>query len=422
MSKLFSFNNRNQNKGRSILVISPESNPLNVNNGISLRLYNLLQPLSIYYKMDLLTNTKHITNGPFLKKSFFKSAYGNDRLTNIRNKTTNKKRKLLPNIFPNRFSYHWPKYDPLFHNDINKLLLHRKYDLILCSLSSTYGYYLYDKRSHNVVCDVCDSTARYFYSMYNTCRQPKLKLANLYYIMYAMLWDRKYLSPCSNVIVISEHDRAWLSKSIARTNIHVVPNGVDTDYFSPKIVEPRWDSFTLCFSGVMDYEPNHDAMMHCLNVLWPKLKSIFPNLKLKIVGRDPREPLIRTATAKTDVTVTGEVPDIRSAIKGSAIFLSPMRLGAGTKNKHLEAMAMGIPLITTTEGAKGIEFIPGIHALIADTTKEIISAVSFLQGDQSQWQKLSEQGRTFVMRNHSWESSTETILDIFDRNYHTRMK
>ena len=145
----------------------------------------------------------------------------------------------------------------------------------------------------------------------------------------------------------------------------------------------------------MDYSANVDAAVWFVNDIWPELP---PNsaLTFSIVGRDPK-PEVR-ALAGDRVRVTGTVPDVRPYYAGALAAVVPLRIGSGTRLKILEAMAAGIPVISTRLGAEGLDLEDGTHLLLADSAGEMIAAVSRLAASPELWLRLSRSGREVVSR------------------------
>ena len=144
------------------------------------------------------------------------------------------------------------------------------------------------------------------------------------------------------------------------------PNGVDAQFFSPG--EAPYDADTISFIGRMDYYPNQECMSRFCTQTWPLLQARRPALKLLIVGADPT-PEMRALGKLPGVTVTGSVPDVRPYIRGSALMVAPLAIARGTQNKILEAMAMGVPVVTSTIAAGGVDAIAGDHLLVVRTRR-----------------------------------------------------
>jgi polysaccharide biosynthesis protein PslH len=150
-----------------------------------------------------------------------------------------------------------------------------------------------------------------------------------------------------------------------------------------------YDADTVSFIGRMDYYPNQECMQRFCAQTWPLLKARRPGMKLLIVGADP-SPAIRDLGRLPGVTVTGSVPDVRPYIRGSALMVAPLAIARGTQNKILEAMAMGVPVVTSRAAAGGVDATAPEHFLVADTPAEIADAILHIVGNPAERARLAE--------------------------------
>ncbi len=190
------------------------------------------------------------------------------------------------------------------------------------------------------------------------------------------------------------------------------PNGVDADFFSPS-AEP-YDPETISFIGRMDYYPNQECMTRFCGQVWPRLRSFRPQLKLLIVGADP-SPEIRRLGELPGVTVTGSVPDVRPFVRRSALMVAPLNIARGTQNKILEAMACGVPVVTSKVAAGGVDAESVKHFLVAETTDDYAAAILKLLDDRAERQRLAVAGRQRMLSNHAWPHSMTRLDGIIDR-------
>lgn len=190
------------------------------------------------------------------------------------------------------------------------------------------------------------------------------------------------------------------------------PNGVDADFFSP--TDGRYDAETISFIGRMDYYPNQECMTRFCREVWPLLKSSRPAMKLSIVGADP-SPAIRDLGRLPGVTVTGSVPDVRPHIRASALMVAPLAIARGTQNKILEAMAMGVPVVTSSAAAGGVDAEPERHFLVADTAADIAAAVLRVVDNADERARLAAAGRERMLSNHAWPRSMARLDQIIAR-------
>jgi sugar transferase (PEP-CTERM/EpsH1 system associated) len=141
------------------------------------------------------------------------------------------------------------------------------------------------------------------------------------------------------------------------------PNGVDSEYFAP---DPApHDPDTVSFVGRMDYYPNQQCMLDFCAATWPLIRERRRNAKLLVVGADP-SPAIRKLAELPGIEVTGSVPDVRPFVRRSAVMVAPLNIARGTQNKILEAMAMGVPVVTSEIAAGGVDAVAGEHLLVAE--------------------------------------------------------
>jgi sugar transferase (PEP-CTERM/EpsH1 system associated) len=190
------------------------------------------------------------------------------------------------------------------------------------------------------------------------------------------------------------------------------PNGVDAGYFKPS--EEPYDADTISFIGRMDYYPNQEGMSRFCSQTWPLLKAKRPALKLLIVGADP-SPEMRKLGELPGVTVTGSVPDVRPYILGSALMVAPLNIARGTQNKILEAMAMGVPVVTSSIAAGGVDAQAPEHFLVADSPADTCAAILRVLEQPGERQRLSTAGRERMLSHHAWPHSMQRLDRIIER-------
>ncbi len=190
------------------------------------------------------------------------------------------------------------------------------------------------------------------------------------------------------------------------------PNGVDSDYFSPS--SDAYDPNTISFVGRMDYFPNQECMFQFCSGIWPALRQRRPALKLTIVGADP-SPAVQRLGKLPGVTVTGSVPDVRPYVRKSALMVAPLNIARGTQNKILEAMAMGVPVVSSSVAAGGVDAVSGEHFLVATSTQEYVSAILRILEDPRERARLASAGRARMLSHHAWPASMRKLDEIIAR-------
>ena len=137
-------------------------------------------------------------------------------------------------------------------------------------------------------------------------------------------------------------------------------------------------------------------------------------MKLLIVGADP-SPEMRKLGDLPGVTVTGSVPDVRPFIRKSALMVAPLNIARGTQNKILEAMAMGVPVVTSTIAAGGVDAESVTHFLVADTPQAYAQAILRIVDSPAERNRLAVAGRQRMLSHHAWPRSMERLEGIIDR-------
>lgn len=201
-------------------------------------------------------------------------------------------------------------------------------------------------------------------------------------------------------ITVSEDDKLMLKKISPHSRIEVVENGVDVNFFKQK--DNHNNTNRLIFAGRMDQYSNVDAIMEFCRNVWPLVKEKFPKMRFSIIGNNPPQKLLDMARNDERIEVLGYVDDVRPYFAGASISICPIRDGGGTRLKILDAMAMGMPIISTTIGCEGIDVSPGKDVLIANTPEEYVNSISKLNNDDFLRENLSNYARIKVENKYSW--------------------
>ena len=207
-------------------------------------------------------------------------------------------------------------------------------------------------------------------------------------------------------------ERQTLESFKTGANTDWFPNGVDSEFFCPD--GQPYDPDTISFIGRMDYYPNQECMSRFCDQVWPLLQARRSKLKLLIVGADP-SPAMRALGDRPGVTVTGSVQDVRPFVRKSALMVAPLAIARGTQNKILEAMAMGVPVVTSRIAAGGVDAEPGIHFLVADSPSEQAEAIATVLESPDERQRLAVAGRERMLSHHSWTKSMDRLDGIVER-------
>jgi sugar transferase (PEP-CTERM/EpsH1 system associated) len=262
-----------------------------------------------------------------------------------------------------------------------------------------------------VIYDAVDCISFYLKQQWGTARN-RWKRAFIYTELRKMeRLEPRLLSAFEHVLITSSYDRDLLLALGERPeHIHVVPNGVDLDYFAP-LTQPRVPD-TLVFCAKMDYYPNAQAMLtFCQDVL-PHIWERRPQVRLTIAGNNP-PPAVRALSEDKRIVVTGYVPDIRPYLGSAAVAVAPLHVAAGMQNKVLEALAMGTPLVATSGSCRALQTEHETHLCIADDAEAFSHEVLRLLETPSLAKELGVAGRMYVEEKHSWRHAACMLDAIY---------
>lgn len=213
-------------------------------------------------------------------------------------------------------------------------------------------------------------------------------------------------------IVTSYRESDIIRNRVPNTNVVVVPNSVDVDYFyfsDHQFIERN----RIAFVGSLNHIPNLDGIKHFLKNIFPMILQGKPDTMLYIIGgpiRDDIKSCISELGQKNNVVLTGYIKDIRPILSGSRLAIAPIRYGSGTRLKIISAMSMGVPVVTTSTGVEGIDLIHGEDILISDDAEHFAERVLSLLQDDTLWLKLRVNGRNHVVESYSY-SAMGTQID-----------
>ncbi|MCS7025297.1 MAG: glycosyltransferase family 4 protein [Bryobacteraceae bacterium] len=211
--------------------------------------------------------------------------------------------------------------------------------------------------------------------------------------------ERKWIPRFDHVLVPSERELA----KIPYPHVRVYPNSI------PWVVQPpsRPDQ-SIVFSGNLEYRPNQDAVRFFARNVWPRLRRRWPNLIWRIVGKNPAG-VARELAGDPRIVLTGPVADATTELAQSQVAIVPVRSGSGTRVKILEAWAAGLPVVSTALGAEGLQAIPGVHFLTADSAEDFLTAISLLLEAKPERMRLGSAGRRLYEERYTWEAAWKLL-------------
>jgi glycosyltransferase involved in cell wall biosynthesis len=193
----------------------------------------------------------------------------------------------------------------------------------------------------------------------------------------------------------------------ARVKLWIVPNGVDTDFFVPAAPDGESAPSLMLCAGFGVYR-NCEAASWFVRQIFPQVRKAIPDAQFWVVGSNP-PPEIRQLEEVAGVHVTGTVEDVRPYYARAAISVAPYRYGEGTKLKVLEAMACGVPVVSTTVGCQGIQVRDGEHLLVADTPDAFTESVVGLLRNPARRREIGSRARALIEQEYAW---TKIVDDL----------
>ena len=226
-------------------------------------------------------------------------------------------------------------------------------------------------------------------------------------------FERKTFAAAERVVTVTEDDAALVRDRFGMSRVDVVDNGIDRGFFES--VKPDRDPRKLLFLGSLDWRPNLDAISLLLDTIFPLVLAEVPDATLDIVGRNPSEALRKRIEATPSARLHADVADIRPYLATSGAMVVPLRIGGGSRLKILESLATGLPVISTSFGAEGLELRDGQEIEIADAPEAIAQALARSIREPERSAGIAQKGRTLVLDRYDWDHLAEALERSWER-------
>lgn len=289
-----------------------------------------------------------------------------------------------------------------------RVIKNAQFDIIHTHLIRMAQYTAEIKHPRKVL-DLTDASSLYLKRFLSLEKNP-LKKVILKVEVNRIVSYESILERFDTCLVCSKPDQSALKNTAPAADIRIIPNGVDLEYFSSN-GSIAYDPSRIIFTGNLTYFPNIDAIFFFLKEIFPLIKKEIPSATFYIVGQSP--PSKVRALASQDIVVTGFVEDIKAQYVQSAVAVSPVRFGAGTLNKILEPLALGIPVVATPIGVEGLNLTIGKNILVADNPRAFAMAVVRVMQEPELRGQLSREAMALVRRLYNWD----TIVDSLEKVY-----
>jgi glycosyltransferase involved in cell wall biosynthesis len=378
--------------------------PCPPDNGSKARIYNLLKHLSRRHEITLAAFTEGPVSSEALSQlqSFCQSV----QLVPFRQFEPGSWRALL-GFFSSRPRSIVDSYSPEMEMLVRQASASQAFDAVAAFEVDCAPYTLVVKDTPRVLEDLEVGVLREQYAL-----QRRL----LARVRFQLTWLKlsRYLSRLlrdfQGVTVVSQRERDLAAGLMPEhVRVAIVPNGVDLEANSGFFGAPNPD--TLIYTGALTYAANLDAMEFFVRDIMPLIQAQRPSVTIKMTGRYDGVPSERLPVGP-GVTLTGYLDDIRPAIAQSWACVVPLRIGAGTRLKILEALALGTPVVSTRKGAEGLDLVDGEHILIADEPADFAAAVLRLLDDPQLRDRLATSGRQLVQMRYGWDHSASQLEQL----------
>lgn len=254
-------------------------------------------------------------------------------------------------------------------------------------------------------------------SVYGTCKNQLAtgtsdnELRDRFNLPLLRRYEQRYCAKFSDLVVTTEDDRQQIQAFCPNSVMHIIPNGVDFEQFPYRSADPG--GHRLIFIGAMDNTPNIDAACFFSREVFPALQTRYPDITLELVGARPVPEVVALGDCP-GITVIGRVPSMADYLHQATVCVVPMRTGFGIKNKTLEAMAAGTPVVGSDRGLEGLA-VDGsnpLRALRANRVEEYIDAIDRLFTDSQLRSQLSKEGRSLVESTYTWEAAGQAYEKV----------
>lgn len=294
------------------------------------------------------------------------------------------------------------RYSPELQAWVDRAVASGKFDVITCEHSVNEIYIRPQFRQQiRTIVDVHSSVYAWTRN-HLEMQAAEYPLRDRLYLPLLRRYEHRYCRKFSQIVVTTDDDRQEFRKLGATAPIQTIPNGVDLVQFPLRSVDPG--GRTLVYLGAMDASHNIDAVRFFAIEILPRLQQRYPDTTFRIVGARPT-PAVQELATRSGVVVTGQVDSMVQELHQATVCVIPLRTGFGIKNKTLEAMAAGVPVVGSDRALEGLKVDGSVppRAIRANQIDEYLQAIERLFADVPLRQQLSQAARSMVEQEFTWE-------------------
>ena len=296
---------------------------------------------------------------------------------------------------------------------VNNLIKTNKYDLIFIYCSSMAKYVQSYCGQIPCVIDFVDIDSDKWLQYSKFAKFPLNLLYSLEGKKLGKL-ENNILNWTKAAFLVTEREVDFFAGSKNKNKIHAIPNGIDNKFFNPADTPDspglRKEEY-ICFTGAMDYFPNEDGVIFFVEEILPYILKKYPQLKFFIVGRNPT-PAVEKLADNPNIVVTGSVDDIRPYLKHAKLSAIPLRMARGIQNKILEAISMGLPVVTTSNAYEGLTLEKGNDIIVEDDPVKFAEHVIDLLEDKEKRERIAKNAQIKLIESYNWDNNLSKMERI----------
>jgi glycosyltransferase involved in cell wall biosynthesis len=224
-------------------------------------------------------------------------------------------------------------------------------------------------------------------------------------------FERRMFDAVDGVVCVSRQDADLARSEFLARHVWVVDNGIDREFFSA--VQPTREEYTILFLGSLDWRPNQDAVRLLVRDILPHVRQAVPKAKLKVVGRMPPRWLKKVLAEAQGVELSADVPDVRPYLAKASVMAVPLRVGGGSRLKILEALAAGLPVVSTAVGCEGLELMAGREICLAEHPGAFADTLVWALQNPEAAARMAQTGRTLVCEKYDWDALAKRMESVW---------
>lgn len=215
---------------------------------------------------------------------------------------------------------------------------------------------------------------------------------------------------CEKTVFVASQEAKDFNIELGEEKAFAIPIGVDTDTFAYR--KTGNDGQVIGFLGAMSVAHNENAVCHFISDIFPDILKSEPTVKFLVIGGGVSENLQNLASE--NIIFTGQVPDVKEYLEKCKAFVCPMTFGSGIKTKNLEAMSLGLPVVTTSIGAENIDAVDGRDWLICNEDNKFAKAVVELLTNEEERVRIGINASRFIEKNFTWNVAKNAFAEVLE--------